>query len=220
MKPVLFVGNRNYSSWSLRAHLVLACSGVDFDEVRILLDTPQSRGEILARSPSGRVPALKHGDLVVWDSLAIAEYAAETFDAKLWPDDRAARAIARSVSAEMHSSFADLREHMPMNIRARRPGVGRTRGVLRDIARIAAIWSDCRARFGAGGDFLFGRFSVADAMYAPVVTRFVTYGVALEGVTAKYGEAVRAHPAMVAWTRAAEVEREEIPHEDYPETTL
>jgi glutathione S-transferase len=213
----LYIGNRNYSSWSLRGHLALAHAGVPFDEVMIPLDLPGSSAAIRAHSPSSRVPALRHRDLTIWDSLAIGEYLAETFpDAKLWPDDRAARAVARSVSAEMHSSFAALRQHMPMNVRARWPGVGRTQASLADVDRVLAIWRDCRARFGSGGPFLFGRFSVADAMFAPVVTRFVTYAVTLDDVASAYVGAIQALPALKEWARAAETEKETIPEEDYP----
>lgn len=213
----LTIGNRNYSSWSLRAYLALSHVGVAFDEVLVPLDLPETRAAILARSPSGRVPALRHGDVTVWDSLAIAEYLAETFpEAKLWPDDRAARALARSISAEMHSGFAALREHMPMNLRGRWPGRGRTRGVIADIERVLAIWRECRAR-AAGGPFLFGTFGAADAMYAPVCARFVTYDVAMDDVAKAYVGAVVAHPAMVRWARAAASEPFAIAHEDYPD---
>jgi glutathione S-transferase len=216
----LFIGNRNYSSWSLRGHLALAHVGVPFEEVMIPLHRADSPAAIRAQSPSGRVPALRHGDVTIWDSLAIGEYLAEAFPAaRLWPDDRTARAVARSVSAEMHSSFAALREHMPMNLRARRPGVGRTQRSLADIERVLAIWRDCRTRFGQGGPFLFGRFSVADAMYAPVATRFVTYAVALDDVASTYVEAVRGLPSMQTWTLAAEAEKETIPDEDYPDAS-
>ncbi len=215
----LYIGNRNYSSWSLRGHLAVAHVGVPFDEVLIPLHRTDSPSAIRAHSPSSRVPALRHGDLTVWDSLAIGEYLAETFPrAKLWPDDVAARAIARSVSAEMHSSFAALRQHMPMNVRARLPGRGRTAASLADIERILEIWRDCRARFGNDGPFLFGRFSVADAMFAPIAMRFVTYAVTLDDVASAYVEALRALPAVVRWTRAAEAETFVIAEEEYPET--
>ena len=216
----LYIGNRNYSSWSLRGHLALAHVGVPFDEVLIPLHRPDTPPAIRRHSPSGRVPALVHRDITVGDSLAIGEYLAETFpDAKLWPDDRAARAVARSVSAEMHSSFAALRQHMPMNLRGRFPGRGRTIGSLADIERVLEIWRDCRARFGKGGPYLFGRFSVADAMYAPVATRFVTYAVTLDDVAAAYVEAIRATPALQKWTREAEAETLVIADEEYPEAT-
>lgn len=203
----LVVGSKNYSSWSLRPYLALAHTGQPFREVVVQLDKPDTAANIAKYSPSGRVPALLHGDLVVWDSLAICEYLAEQFPhAKLWPEAPAARAVARSVTAEMHSSFMNLRNHMSMNIRARRPGEGRAPGVAEDIARITSLWKECRARFGQGGPFLFGAFSIADAFYAPVVTRFVTYDVALDAECAAYRDAVLALPTLKTWTEAARAE--------------
>lgn len=204
----LVVGTKNYSSWSLRPYLALAHTGQPFEEVVIQLGEPDTTQQILQHSPSGRVPLLKHGELSIWDSLAICEYLAETFpEAKLWPQDKAARAVARAVTAEMHSGFTALRSNMNMNIRARRPGAGRAPGVAEDIARIQAIWKDCRGRFGQGGPFLFGAFSIADAFYAPVVTRFVTYGVELEPVCAAYRDAVLALPSLQKWTEAGKHEK-------------
>jgi glutathione S-transferase len=201
----LVVGSKNYSSWSLRPYLALAHTGAPFVEVVIALDAPDTAASIARHSPSGRVPLLRHGELRVWDSLAICEYLAELFpEAQLWPADRAARAVARSVSAEMHSGFAALRTHCTMNIRARKPGVGLDQpGVAQDVARIQQLWTQCRQGHGAGGPFLFGAFSIADAMFAPVVTRFVTYGVEWEAGLAAYRDAVLALPGMQAWTRAA-----------------
>ena len=212
MTPLtLVIGNKNYSSWSLRPWLVLRQAGIPFEEVRIPLYVPESAALLAAWSPSGKVPALHDGDIRVWDSLAICEYLNERFpDKQLWPLDAAARAVARSVSAEMHAGFGALREHMSMNIRARYPGKGRTPECLADIERILAIWTDCRAHFGGGGDFLFGRFGVADAMYAPVVLRFQTYGVALEGAARDYAKAVLAVPAMQEWVAAGVAETERI----------
>jgi len=207
----LVIGNKNYSSWSMRPWLLLRQAGIPFAEVRIPLYLPESAAPLAAWSPSGKVPALHDGDIRVWDSLAICEYLNERFpDKQLWPRDAAARAVARSVSAEMHAGFGALREHMSMNIRARYPGKGRTPECIADIERILAIWTDCRARFGGHGDFLFGRFSIADAMYAPVVLRFQTYGVALEGAAKDYAEAVRALPALQAWVADAVAETERI----------
>jgi glutathione S-transferase len=203
----LVVGSKNYSSWSLRPYLALAHTGQPFREVLVRLGEPDTAANIAKYSPSGRVPTLVHGELVVWDSLAICEYLAELFpQAKLWPQDAAARAVARSVTAEMHSGFANLRNHMPMNLRARRPGEGRAPGVAEDISRITALWRECRSRFGQGGPFLFGAFSIADAFYAPVVTRFVTYGVELDAVCGAYRDAVLALPAMRTWMEAAQGE--------------
>lgn len=211
MTPLtLVIGNKNYSSWSMRPWLVLRQAGIAFKEVRIPLYWPESAAQLTAWSPSGLVPALHDGEIKVWDSLAICEYLNERFPEKqLWPLDAAGRAVARSVSAEMHAGFGALRQNMTMNIRGRFPGKGRTPECLADIGRIVAIWTDCRARFGGGGDFLFGRFCIADAMYAPVVLRFLTYGVALDGAARDYAEAVLALPALQEWVAdaLAEVER-------------
>ncbi len=209
----LIIGNKNYSSWSLRAWLAARASGVAFEEIRIPLFIPGSRERILAHSPSGKVPCLNDHGLAVWDSLAICEYLAERTPA-LWPADRAARAVARSVSAEMHSGFVALRQHMSMNIRKDYAGKGRTPEVEADIARITAIWNDCRARFGAGGAYLFGAFTAADAMYAPVCFRFKTYGVKPEGAAGAYLAAMLEHPWMREWEAAALAETESIPAED------
>ena len=201
----LYIGNKNYSSWSLRPWLALKQAGVVFDEVVIPLYQPGSREEILKHSPSGHVPVLKHGDVAVWESLAICEYLAETVPAAgLWPRDRVARAVARAVSSEMQAGFAALRSHLPMNIRTSVPERGVTPEVQLDINRIMAIWRDCRTRFGDGsGDFLFGSFTIADAMYAPVVTRFRTYRIALEDPARTYCDAIMALPAMQEWVAAA-----------------
>jgi glutathione S-transferase len=213
MTRTLVIGNKNYSSWSLRAWLALRLGRVDFEEVRIALDQPQTKSEILARSPSGKVPCLIDGPLVVWDSLAICETVNERCVAgTLWPADADARAQARAVSAEMHSGFAALRTHMPMDIRAHRPERGATTlqrsDVAADVARIQSIWTDCLSR--SSGPLLFGRFTIADAFYAPVVTRFRTYGVALSPVLSAYCDAVLALPAMREWVEAAQAETEVI----------
>jgi glutathione S-transferase len=214
----LAIANKNYSSWSLRGWLALEHVGVPYREVLIPLDRPETRALIAEHSPSGRVPALRHDDAIVWDSLAICEHLAEAFpDAHLWPEDRTARAFARSVSAEMHSGFPALRETMPMNVRSRFPGYGRTPASLRDIERVRALWSDCRSRFGQGGPYLFGRFSVADAMYAPVVFRFRTYDVSLDAAPRAYLDAMLAHPGMQKWARAAESEEWKVAYEEYPD---
>lgn len=203
----IYLGNKNYSSWSLRGWLALKCAGADFDEVVIPLDEPDTHETIVRYSPSGRVPAIHHGELVVWDSLAIGEYLAEIFpEAGLWPAAVEARAQARAISAEMHSGFAALREHMPMNIRASYPDRGREPGVQSDINRITAIWRETRSRFGGGGPFLFGDFTLADAMYAPVVSRFRTYKVELGEQETAYAKAVWEHPAMKEWADAAKKE--------------
>ncbi len=211
----LVIGNKNYSSWSLRGWLVVKRTGAPFDEVRVVLDTPTTRAELLRHSPSGRVPVLHDGDVTVWDSLAICEYLAERYPAAgLWPDEQAARARARAVAAEMHAGFASLRDAMPMNCRAQLPGKGRAPGVQDDIDRIAGLWRDCRERFGAGGDMLFGDFCAADAMFAPVASRFMTYEVDLDPISRAYVDAVRSLPAMKEWVAAAGAETERIEHEE------
>jgi glutathione S-transferase len=206
----LVIGNKNYSSWSLRPWLAMKQAGLDFAEVRIPLDTPTSHQEILRYSPSGRVPVLRHGDLTVWESLAICEYVAERFAPNLWPEDAAAKAVARSVSAEMHAGFVNLRENMPLDCRARYPGLGMNPSVQADIDRITAIWHECRHNFGSGSDFLFGHFTIADGMFAPVVSRFVTYDVKLDSVAQAYAEAIWGLPAMQEWLAAASSEVESI----------
>jgi glutathione S-transferase len=199
----IYIGNKNYSSWSLRGWLMLKQAGVAFDEVVIPLYQPSSRAEILRHSPSGKVPTLVHGAVTVWESLAIGEYLAELFpQAKLWPQAREARAAARSVSLEMHAGFVELRRHFPMNMRSTfdREIIPATQG---DIDRITALWHDCRRRFGAGGDFLFGDFSIADAMYAPVVSRFRTYKIPLDAEAEAYAASITAWPAYQEWLAAA-----------------
>jgi glutathione S-transferase len=200
----LVVGNKNYSSWSLRGFLAARTAGVPFDEVLVRLSEPGSKRELLKHSPAGKVPVLKHGERGIWDSLAIVEYLAETRpDAALWPAAPAARAVARSIAAEMHSGFQALRAHMPMNLRKTLPGKGRGREVADDIERVCAIWQDCRTRFGDGGPFLFGPFSGADAMYTPVATRFRTYAVELDQDSQAYVDAVLARPDYLEWHEAA-----------------
>jgi len=203
----IVLGNKRYSSWSLRGWLMLKQGGGAFDEIVIPLDQPQTRSEILSHSPAGKVPVLKTGDSVVWDSLAIAEYLHEAFpEAGLWPSDAGARAQARSISAEMHAGFAALRMHLPMDVCAQNPSRGARAlsdpQVAADVARIVAIWTGCRERYG-GGDFLFGDWCAADAMYAPVATRMTTYAVPLQGPAAAYRKAVMAFPAMAEWIAAA-----------------
>jgi len=207
--PTLVIGNKAYSSWSLRPWLVLRQAGIAFAETPIVLRQPDTAARIAEHSPSGRVPALIHDGLTVWDSLAICEYVAELApEAGLWPADRAARAVARSVAAEMHSGFVSLRTTMPMDLKRDRKGQGMTEATAADIARIEALWADARTRFGvpAGGPFLFGGFTIADAMFAPVVTRLETYGVAVSPVSRAYMDAVLALPAMRDWTAAAKDE--------------
>jgi len=203
----LTIGNKNYSSWSLRPWLAAKMGGIAFDEVLIPLYQPGSKEEILMHSRAGKVPVLHHGAVTVWESLAVCEYLAESFpEAGLWPDDKAARAAARAVATEMHNGFLPLRRHLPMNIR-RTPSVREIPDeVQADIDRVTAIWRDCRARFGAGGDCLFGRFTIADAMYAPVVSRFRSYCVRLGAVEEAYCTAIMTLPPMREWEAAAKAE--------------
>ena len=203
----LVLGNKAYSSWSLRPWLALKRTGVPFEEVVIPLRQPDTRAAILAHSPAGKVPVLRHGERTIWDSLAIIEYLADAHPAaRLWPQDPHARAVARAISAEMHAGFLPLRKALPMDLKARHPGLAFDAEVEADIARIQAIWRDARARFGADGPFLFGAFTAADAMYAPVVTRFDTYAVALDPVCRAYADAVLTLPEMREWTAAAQAE--------------
>jgi glutathione S-transferase len=207
----LIIGNKNYSSWSLRPWLVLKQIGVEFAEIRIPLDMPETRNQILRYSPTGRVPALRDGTLTIWDSLAICEYLAEQYpEALLLPQDKAMRAIARSVSAEMHSGFQALRQKLSMNCRARFPYQGFSSEVQHDIDRITTIWQTCRQQYGAGGQFLLGKFTLADAMFAPVASRFVTYNVPLDETSQAYVAAIVALPTMQEWLAAAEAEEEHL----------
>jgi len=214
----IVLGNKRYSSWSLRGWLMLKQGGGAFDEIVIPLDQPQTRSEILSHSPAGKVPVLKTGDSVVWDSLAIAEYLHEAFpEAGLWPSDAGARAQARSISAEMHAGFAALRMHLPMDVCAQNPSRGARAlsdpQVAADVARIVAIWTGCRERYG-GGDFLFGDWCAADAMYAPVVLRFRTYGINLPESAGFYPRRVLESEAIQQWLAAAECEVEVIDEDE------
>ena len=213
MRPQLVIGNKNYSSWSLRPWLAARHAGIEFDEIRVSLFTPEGTAQIRQYSPSLKVPVWREGEFVVWDSLAICEYLAERAPA-LWPADPAARAVARSVSAEMHSGFNALRNGMPMNARARGRRVAVTPEIAADIDRIEAIWTDCRSRFGAVGPWLFGAFSIADAMFGPVVLRFVPYGVSRPGVVDDYVATWMADPHLQAWIAAAERETEVIEQDE------
>ena len=215
-RPTLVIGNRNYSSWSMRPWLLLKAFGVPFDEVMIPLNTPAFEASIRDWSPSARVPAMRHGDVAIWDSLAICEYANEALlDGRGWPAAVAARAHARSIVAEMHSGMSDLRGECPMNVRRvmERPHrIGP--GAQRDAARVQEIWRDTRARFGAGGGLLFGTFTIADAFYAPVVFRFRTYGVPVDDDARRYMDAVLALPATREWIALAGAEPESMERYD------
>jgi glutathione S-transferase len=235
--PVLkiIVGNKNYSSWSLRAWLLVKKLREPFEEVVIGLDRADTADNIKKYSPSGRVPVLVSGNLTVWDSLAIGEYLAETYPAcNLWPKDAAARALARSISAEMHSGFQALRTHCPMKMKERIEQ-DTPREALDDAARVQAIWTSTREQFGGGegfaaggrrpqgapgtGPFLFGGFTVADAMYAPVVSRFRTYGLPLTGAAAVYAEAVWNDADFQSWYEAARTETLRLPKYETPKAS-
>jgi glutathione S-transferase len=206
MAPLtLVIGNKNYSSWSLRAWLLLKHIGVAFDEIVVALDQPDTREQLDRHGPSGRVPVLHHGELRVWDSLAICEYVAE-LTGKGWPAAREARAQARSVSAEMHSGFSTLRSLWPMNARARNRRTAVTAALEADVERIDEIWIGCRSRFGSGGSWLFGEYSIADAMYAPVVLRFKTYGARISQTARWYMACVLEDAALQEWLQAAQHE--------------
>ena len=213
--PVLVIGNKNYSSWSLRPWLLLSHFGVAFEEVRLPLDTPQFAAEVGRHSPTGKVPALHDGDVHVWDSLAICEYANERWlDGQGWPRERAARAVARAAAAEMHSGFTALRTQLPMNSRRTPDAYRWDAAAQRDIDRMQALWRELREAHGGDGDFLFGGFGIVDAMYAPVAVRFDGYGVEVDDTTRRYMQALFALPAMQAWRAAAALEPESVPATD------
>jgi glutathione S-transferase len=206
MAPLtLVIGNKNYSSWSLRAWLLMKHVGAVFEEILVPLNSPGTREEIERYGPSGRVPVLRDGELRIWDSLAICEYVAE-LTGKGWPEKREARAVARSVCAEMHSGFTTLRSLWPMNARARNRRTAESPALEADIERIDEIWNDCRQRFGSGGPWLFGEYSVADAMYAPVVLRFNTYGARISQTARWYMASVLEDGALQEWLQAAKQE--------------
>ncbi len=211
----LVIGDKIYSSWSLRPWLALKTCGAPFEEERIRLRQPDSKTEIFRHSSSGKVPALETNIGVIYDSLAIVEYLAEQYpDAELWPKDAQARAAARSISAEMHAGFQALRNDMPMDLISSLPMPAPSDVLRANIGRVVVIWCDTRDRFGRGGPFLLGAFTNADAMYAPVATRFRTYGVKLEdfgddGTAAAYVETIYAMPEMAEWLASAEAEMRE-----------
>jgi glutathione S-transferase len=204
----LYIGNKNYSSWSLRAWVLMKTAGIAFREERIGLYQPDSRQRLLAVSPAGRVPVLRDGEALVWDSLAIAEYLAERHPG-LWPADATTRAWARCASAEMHSGFSRLRDELGMNVRLRMKKTPSS-AVAAEIERIVALWSEGRARFGGSGDFLCGAFGIVDAFWCPVAFRFQTYGVMLEDAANRYQRALLNLPAMRQWGADAAQEPERI----------
>jgi glutathione S-transferase len=209
----LVIGNKNYSSWSMRPWVALRAAGIDFEERLLKFESRDWNDHIRALSPSGMVPVLWEGPpgegFATWDTLAIVERAHELFPhSGLWPADSHARAWARAYCAEMHAGFRALRAEMPMNIRGRYPGKGMNPDVARDIARISTMWADARSRFGGTAPYLFGAFSAADAYFAPVATRFVTYGVELQGAAERYRRQLLESPAVEAWSTAALAEAE------------
>ncbi len=204
MALTLVIGNKNYSSWSMRPWIAMKAAGIAFDEVVISLDADDFKARVLNISGTGKVPVLVDGDVHIWESLAILEYLAEKFPAaKLWPADAAARAHARAVASEMHAGFLPLRKACPMNMWRPVKKLALDADVKANVDRIDALWTDCRSRFGAGGRFLFGAFGAADAMYAPIVARFHTYDAAVSETSRAYMAAVMALPAWAEWTQAA-----------------
>jgi glutathione S-transferase len=213
--PTLIIGNKNYSSWSMRPWIAMKAAGIAFDEVVISLNAEDFKARLLKVSGTGKVPTLVDGDIKVWESLAILEYLADKYpDKNLWPRDPAARAHARAIASEMHAGFVPLRRAAPMNIW--RPIMKLTLGAEAEanVARIDAMWADCRARFGHSGSFLFGAFGAADAMYAPVVARFHTYAVEIGAAARAYMKAVMALPAWREWTAAAVKEPWVLPEDE------
>jgi glutathione S-transferase len=206
---VLTISSKNYSSWSLRGWLLCRMAGLEFEEEVMSSDDPSTRAELLLLSPSFLVPCLHHNGVKVWDTLAIAEYLAEIEPkAGLLPPDRAARAHCRAVAGEMHSGFHNLRSALPMNLKAHFPGFNVWTGAQADVDRVVAIWRECLAAYG--GPYLFGELSLADAMYAPVATRFLTYDVKLDPECAGYCKTIMAWPAMQEWIAAAQLEPDEL----------
>lgn len=206
-RPHLVVANKNYSSWSLRPWIAMTVAGIPFTEEVIPLDRPDTKERIAAHSRAGRLPVLRHGKITVWESLAILEYLAETYpEAGLWPRTRAARAFARSVASEMHAGFQALRSACPMNMRRPKRRLELPPAAVVDVRRIEDIWRTCRDAHGRGGPFLFGRFTAADAMYAPVVNRLDVYDVPVSAASRAYMEAVQALPAWQTWHAAAVAE--------------
>jgi glutathione S-transferase len=218
--PTLVIANKCYSSWSLRPWLLMKHLGVAFDEIMIPLDLPDTREKVLKHSPAGKVPILIDGVVTVWESIAIMEHVGEAYGAPVWPEDRTARAMARSVAAEMHAGFSGLRSACPMNLGKKYASKDRGEAVARDVARFSAIVREARERFGAGGPFLFGAFSAADAMYAPLATRLDTYSIALDATTRAYVDTILSLPAFQEWRSAALKEEWIVPADEVDEDAI
>ncbi|MGL4322956.1 MAG: glutathione S-transferase family protein [Beijerinckiaceae bacterium] len=221
----LLIGNKVHSSWSLRPWVLMTHFGIPFEEILIpfgpAFDDPAWKAKVRAYNPQEKVPALVDEDVVVWETLAIMEYLAETFPEKaIWPRDKKARALARAISSEMHAGFSALRNACPMNLGKKHPTKDRGPEVADNVRRITQIWNDCRTRFGAGGPFLFGEFSAADAMFAPVTVRFTGYSIPVDAVSARYIAAVQSTPAFQAWRTAALQEPWLVPLDEADEPVL
>jgi glutathione S-transferase len=218
--PTLVIANKCYSSWSLRPWLLMKQLGVVFDEITIPLDLPDTKEKVLKHSPAGKVPILIDGDVTVWESIAIMEHVGDAYGAPVWPEDRKARAMARSIAAEMHAGFSALRSACPMNLGKKYASRDRGEAVARDVARFSAIVREARERFGAGGPFLFGAFSAADAMYAPLATRLDTYSIDLDSTTRTYVDAILSLPAFQEWRSAALKEEWIVPADEVDEDAI
>ncbi len=214
-KPLLVIANKNYSSWSLRPYMALAMAGIPFDEKMIAFGEPRFGKEARKISSAGKVPILVHGKTVIWDSLAILEYLAETYPEKsLWPKSKSARAMARSVCSEMHSSYQALRNACPMNLRRPPKTIALSDAVMANVERIESVWRECRKAYGKGGKFLFGKFSNADAMFAPVVSRLETFAILVAKDTRTYMDAVLSTKAFQMWKTAALLETAIVPEDE------
>jgi glutathione S-transferase len=214
MALTLVIGNKNYSSWSMRPWLALAHHKIPFDEVIIPLGQPDSKSRMLQYSPAGKVPILIDGDATVWETLAILEHLNERFpEAQLWPSEKNARAYARAVATEMHGGFGALRQNCPMNLKRRR-GRAMTPEALADVRRITEIWRSAREKYGKGGDYLFGAFTAADCMYAPVATRIISYEIKVDPVAAAYVDTIYRTPAFIKWRDAGLAEQWGYPSTD------
>lgn len=212
---MLVIGNKNYSSWSLRPWLFLKHHNIDFKENRVPLFVESTASQLEEYGSDFKVPVLKDSDLIVWDSLSILEYVSEVYlGGGGWPDEPEVRSVARSVSSEMHSSYTNVRSEMPMNCRKKFEKINLSQGAEREIGRITSLWRTCRTGYGEGGEWLFGDFSIADAMFAPVALRFNGYSVPLSGIEAEYVQSVLNHPAIIEWVEAGKQEKEVIPENE------